>query len=82
MVFIGIVGVVVLAVVVLAVAIVTLWSGWRAYRDELQPGFRSNPPGPRSIVLTVLGVVLPVLVIAAFTILTTLALFGLALRAM
>lgn len=81
MAFIGIIGVIVLAVVVLSVALLTLWSGWRAYRDELRPGFRSNPPGVRSIALTLVGVVVPVLVIAAFTILTTLVLLQLAVGA-
>ena len=55
------------ALLALGVAGLTLWSGWSAFRDELLPGFRTVPPRPRSLILTVLGVVLPLFAIAAFT---------------
>lgn len=55
------------ALLAVAVAAVTLWSGWRALRDEVLPGFRTRPPGPRSIVLTLVGVLLPLGAIGAFT---------------
>ncbi len=67
MVVVGSILVLAAAVLALAVAGLTLWSGWRAFRDELIPGFRTVPPRPRSLILTALGVVLPLLVIAAFT---------------
>lgn len=82
MAIIGALGVIVLAGVVLAVGGVTLWSGWRAVRDELRPGFRTRPPGPRSLSLTVIGVALPVLLIAAFTLYTALALLQVAIGAL
>jgi hypothetical protein len=62
--FVLILGAVALAV---AVAAITLWSGWRAFQDELIPGFRTVPPRPRTLVLTLVGVVLPLLAIAVFT---------------
>jgi hypothetical protein len=77
--FILILGAVALAV---AVAIITLWSGWRTFRDELLPGFRPVPPSPRSIALTVVGVVLPLLVIAVFTIYLAVTLLRLGVNAL
>ncbi len=50
-----------------AVAGVTLWAGWLALRDELLPGFRTVPPRPRSILLTGVAVLLPLVAIALFT---------------
>lgn len=82
MVVVGVLGVAVLAMIALAVAGVTLWSGWRAAQDELLPGFKTRPPGARSLSLTLLGVVLPVLVIAAFTLYLTIALLQLAVAAL
>lgn len=67
MVVLGFVLILALVALSLAVAAVSLWSGWRALRDEVLPGFRSNPPGPGALVLTLLGVVLPLLAIAVFT---------------
>lgn len=55
------------AVVAVAAAAVVLWSGWVTLRDEVRPGFKSVRPGPGSIVLTLLGVVFPVVMIALFT---------------
>ena len=55
------------AALAVGVAALTLWSGWLALRDELLPGFRTRPPGPRSIALTALGVLLPLVAISAFT---------------
>lgn len=68
MIYIGAMGVLALVVIVLLVAAVTLWSGLRAFRDELRPGFKTRPPDARSISLTILGVALPVLMIGLFTI--------------
>lgn len=81
MAIIGALGVFVLAVAVLLVGGITLWSGWRALRDELRPGFITRPPGARSLSLTALGVVLPVLMIVAFTLYTALALLQVAIGA-
>ena len=66
MAFFGALGVWGAALLAVAVAAVTLWSGWRALRGELLPGFRTVPPRPRAIVLTALGVVLPLLAVGAF----------------
>lgn len=82
MAIIGALGIMVLAAIVLAVAGVTAWSGWRAYRDELIPGFKRHAPGPRSLSLLVLGVALPLVAIVAFTIYTTLALLQVAVAAL
>ena len=67
MVVLGSISILTAAALALAVAGLMLWSGWRAFRDELLPGFRTVPPRPRSVVLTVLGVLLPIAGIAAFT---------------
>lgn len=79
---IGSLGALVLALIVLGVGGLTLWSGWQAFRDELGPGFRISPPGARSIGLTLLGVVLPVLMIALFTVYLALVLVRLAVGAL
>ena len=68
------------ALLSLLVAGLTLWSGWRAFQDELIPGFRTVPPRPRSVVLTALGVVLPLAAIAAFTFYLAVVLVQLALN--
>lgn len=74
--------VLVFAVIAIAVAVLTLWSAWLAYRDELQPGFKTAPPGARSITLTVLGVLVPVLVVVFFTIYLAIELIRLAVAAL
>lgn len=70
------------ALVSLFVAGLTLWSGWQAFHDELLPGFRTVPPRPRSVVLTVLGFVLPLAAIAAFTLYLAAVLVQLSLSAL
>lgn len=55
------------AAIAVAAAAVVLWSGWLALRDEIRPGFKSVRPGPGGIVLTLIGVVFPVVMIALFT---------------
>lgn len=82
MVLVGAVLVLVFALIALGVAGLTLWSGWTAFRDELQPGFKTVPPGPRSISLTVLGVVVPVLAIVIFTLYLAVELVRLAIAAL
>ncbi|HEX6289223.1 MAG TPA: hypothetical protein VFZ66_08535 [Herpetosiphonaceae bacterium] len=67
MTIIGVVLVLGLAVVAAGAAGLMLWSGWLALKDEVLPGFRMVRPNPGSLVLTALGVVLPILMIAAFT---------------
>jgi hypothetical protein len=65
----AIIGSIVLLVGALLAATFTallLVSGWNAIREELVPGFRIDPPGPRSITLIAIGAVLPVVLIAAF----------------
>ena len=56
-----------LALLAILFAAILLISGWHALRGELLPGFRIDPPRPRSVGLAVLGVLLPILLIAAFT---------------
>ncbi len=67
MAFIGFLLALGIAALAVVIAGVTLWSGWRALDEEIRPNFKTSPPGPRSIVLTFIGVVLPLLMIAAFT---------------
>jgi hypothetical protein len=55
------------ALAALAVAGLMLWSGWLAFKEELLPGFKVSPPSPGSIALTLLGVALPIVVTAIFT---------------
>ena len=71
--------IVVLGLALLAIAFTALLlaSGWNAVREELWPGFRMDPPRPRSLALTLLGVVLPVLLIAALTTYLAIWLLGL-----
>ncbi len=76
--------VLVLGAVALAVGVagIMLWSGWRAFKDELIPGFRTVPPRPRSLVLTLVGVVLPLLFIVAFTLYLAVTLLQLGVNAL
>lgn len=67
MAIVGALFVLVFALIALGVAALTLWSGWLAFRDELQPGFKTSPPGPRALSLTLIGVIVPVLAIVIFT---------------
>ena len=59
--------VVALALVAIGFTAILLARGWNALREELAPGFRIDPPRPRSLILALLGVLLPVLLLAAFT---------------
>lgn len=65
---IGFLGLMVLAAAALFIGCVTAWGGWRALRGELLPGFRTVPPRPRTVALTIVGVLIPVLAIVAFTV--------------
>ena len=56
-----------LALTGIIVTAILLVSGWNALGEELLPGFRIDPPRARSLALTLLGVVLPILLLAAFT---------------
>ncbi len=56
-----------LALAGIIVTAILLVSGWNALSEELLPGFRIDPPRARSLALTLLGVVLPNLLLAAFT---------------
>ena len=67
MAIIGVILVLGFAVVAVAVAGLMLWSGWLALKDEVLPGFKTVRPGPGAIALTVIGVILPIVLIAAFT---------------
>jgi hypothetical protein len=64
---IGVVLVLGLAVVAIGAAGVMLWTGWLALRDEVLPGFKMVRPGPGSIALTLIGVVVPILMIGTFS---------------
>ena len=78
---VGALFVLVFALIAVVVAGLTLWSAWLAYRDELQPGFKTSPPGPRAIPLTLLGVCAPALVIVIFTVYLAVQLVRLAINA-
>ena len=56
-----------LALAGIIVTAILLVSGWHALGEELLPGFRIDPPRMRALALTLLGVVLPILLLAAFT---------------
>ncbi len=56
-----------LALAGIIVTAILLVSGWNALGEELLPGFRIDPPRACSLALTLLGVVLPILLLAAFT---------------
>ncbi len=56
-----------LALAGIIVTAILLVSGWNALGEELLPGFRIDPPRARSLALALLGVVLPILLLAAFT---------------
>ena len=81
MTFVGSIIVFSLALVGIAFTALLLASGWNTLRDEVVPGFRSNPPRARSLALTFLGVVLPILLIAAFTAYFAIWLLGMLLAA-
>ncbi|WP_026370396.1 hypothetical protein [Kallotenue papyrolyticum] len=78
---IGVAGVFVLALIALAAALVVLWSGWHAFREELQPGFRMRAPGLRGVLLIGLGVALPLMAIAVFVVYLALVLAQTGVRA-
>lgn len=68
MLWLGFLATLILAAISVAAAVVVLWSGWHAYRGELKAGFKVSPPGPRSISLSLIGVAIPIVLIAMFTI--------------
>jgi hypothetical protein len=44
-----------------------LASGWNALREEILPGFRIESPGLRSLALVLIGLLLPVGLLAVFS---------------
>lgn len=56
-----------LALIALVFTALLLVSAWHGVREELLPGFRSAPPGPVSLGLALIGILLPALLIALFT---------------
>jgi hypothetical protein len=78
----GLIMALLLALLSLAATGLMLWSGWLAYRNELHPGFKTRPPGPRSISLTLLGFAFPVLLIGAFTLYLAFALVRMGFNAL
>ncbi len=56
-----------LAIVVFGGAGLIFWAGWLALKQEVLPGFKTVPPGPGSLILTLLGVILPIVLIGVFT---------------
>ena len=64
---IGSIGAVGLSLLAIAFTASLFVSAWNALREEVAPGFRMDPPGPRSLVLTLCGVVLPILLLAALS---------------
>ncbi len=80
MIILGTLGVSAIIVVALVLAGILLYSGWRAVRDELAArNFRSQPPHVGSIGLTLLGVILPVVMLTLFLAALAASLFGLLL---
>ena len=67
MVFVGGIIAFLLALAAIVFTAILLVSGWNALREEIFPNFRVSPPRPPTVALTLLGVVLPVVLIAAFT---------------
>ena len=67
MTFLGAVIAFLLALTAIAFTAILLVSGWNALREEIMPNFRVAPPRPRTLGLALLGVVLPVVLTAAFT---------------
>ncbi len=63
----GTFGLSIIIIIALVLAGVLFYSGWRALRDELVVrNFRSEPPGAGSLGLTLLGLILPILLITLF----------------
>ena len=63
----GVLVLVLLALIALAVTLLLVASGWNAVHGELLRGFRIDPPRPRDLALSLLGIIAPVLLTAAFT---------------
>ncbi len=63
----GILAALAIALLAMTFTALLLVSAWNAFRDELTPGFRIARPGARSLLLTLLGLLLPLALIAAFT---------------
>lgn len=82
MIVLGSLLVLVFALIALGVTGLMLWSGWLAVQDELRPDFKRRPPGPRTLSLTLIGVILPVIVIAVFTLYLAVVLVQTALGAL
>lgn len=57
----------VLALIALVFTALLLVSAWYGAREELLPGFRIAPPGPGGLGLALIGMLLPVLLLALFT---------------
>jgi hypothetical protein len=56
-----------LALIALVFTALLLVSAWYGVREELVPGFRITPPGPGSLGLALVGMILPALLTALFT---------------
>ncbi|MBA3944714.1 MAG: hypothetical protein H0X37_09160 [Herpetosiphonaceae bacterium] len=77
MIVLGTLGLVAIISAALVVAGVTFYGGWRALGDELvRRNFRSQPPGLGTLGLTLLGLILPVLLITLFLVAFAAWLFG------
>jgi hypothetical protein len=56
-----------MALVGIILAALLLASGWNALREEILPGFRMAPPGLRSLLLVLVGLLLPIGLLAVFS---------------
>ncbi len=68
-----------LALVALVFTALLLVSSWNAIHEELLPNFRIDPPGPRALGMTLVGMILPVMLIALFTGYLAVSIIGLVL---
>ncbi len=78
MIILGLLGLASVALLAITFTALMLVSAWNALREELVPGFRIDPPDLRSIGLALIGLVLPVALIAAFSAFCAIWLLGVA----
>jgi hypothetical protein len=70
------------AVAFLVIGALTLFGGTDATQKQVVPGFRPDRPGPAERVLTLLGVWLPILLIAALCLLASIQIIRVAVDAL
>ncbi len=70
------------AVTFLVIGALTLFGGTDATQKQIVPGFRPDRPGPAQRVLTLLGVWLPIVLIAVLCLLAAIQIVRVAVRAL